>query len=364
MRIAYVASLGSQYLNGVVRKIISQLAVWNSIPGVEAELFCRAAEGLDVPVGHVYRITGMPTFSYNASFIKDVRAFSPDVIYLRHELCGPQVMELLRAFSGKIVMEVNSDLNSELKAEGALSLRRRLAYYFNRATSWYLEKHLGGCVCISAAFLDFFPRVPRDRKIFIPNSIDLTRNPVLKPTLAEKPDRPYLLFTGTPNQIWNGIDLLPPLARALPECDFHIVGPELIPDIPANMYFHGYQPQEKLADYYSRSHIGIGSLAVFRKNVKETNALKVREYLAAGIPVILGYNDSAFLHDPPPWILNLASHEGLFEQPEVVAAVRQFIEENATRVVSHAECAPYIDAHVLEKRKIEQLQRWFLDKAQ
>ncbi|MDL2209424.1 glycosyltransferase family 4 protein [Desulfovibrio sp. OttesenSCG-928-O18] len=364
MKIAYVASLGSRYFNGVLRKITSQLATWNAIPGVEAQLFCRAPEGLNVPEGNVYRIKGTPTFSYSKSFIRDIRAYSPDVVYFRHEICGFQAMELLRAFSGKIVMEVNSDLGAELKLEGERSLRRRLAYYFNKATSWYLERHLSGCVCISAAFLDFFPSVPRDRKIFIPNSIDLARNPVLKPATIVKPKRPCLLFMGTPNQIWHGVDLLPPLARALPDCDFHIVGPEPIAGAPSNMVFHGYQPQDKLANFYARSHIGIGSLAFFRKNMNETNTLKVREYLAAGLPVIFAHNDSVFLQDPPPWALALEPREGLFEQPEAVAAVRRFIDMNATHVVSHEECAPYIGAHIMETRKIEQLRRWFPDQAQ
>ena len=157
MKIAYVASFGNTFFNGVFRKIDSQLSVWRALPGVEVETFFRAVEGVDVLGGKAYRINWPPAFAYSAGFIRGIRHFSPDMIYLRHEICGPQMMELVRAFSGKVALEINADLDAELRLEARHSLKRRAAYLVNSVTSGYLEKHLGACVCVSSDFLPFSP---------------------------------------------------------------------------------------------------------------------------------------------------------------------------------------------------------------
>ncbi|GFM34978.1 hypothetical protein DSM101010T_33430 [Desulfovibrio subterraneus] len=55
----------------------------------------------------------------------------------------------------------------------------------------------------------------------------------------------------------------------------------------------------------------------------------------------------------------LSSQERLFEQEWAVEAVRDFVERNARRVVTHAESSQYVDASILESAKIKQFRRWF-----
>ena len=358
MKIAYVAAFGNRFFNGVFRKIESQLAVWKTLPGVEVSLFFRAIPGLDVPGSKSYPIWGIPTGSYNTEMFRDIVAFDPDIIYLRHEIAGPQILQIAKRFSGKIILEINADIDAELKLESQASLKRRAAFWINKATSGYLEKHLGGCVCVSSNFIKLFPRVPCERKIVSPNVIDLAQHPVCKraPTSTE---RTALLFVGTPSQAWHGVDMLPHLARSLPEYDFHVVGPDALADAPPNMSFYGYLPPPQLSRLYTRSHIGIGSLAFFRKNISEASPLKVREYIAAGLPVILGCADSAFLDHTPSWVCYTPSSEWGGDKPEILMRLRSFVAENATKIVSHQESTPYIDAVSFEKRKIATLQSWF-----
>lgn len=59
MKIAYVASFGNTFFNGVFRKIDSQLSVWRALPGVEVETFFRAVEGVDVLVARLTASTGL-----------------------------------------------------------------------------------------------------------------------------------------------------------------------------------------------------------------------------------------------------------------------------------------------------------------
>ncbi|WP_319559842.1 glycosyltransferase [Marispirochaeta sp.] len=48
---------------------------------------------------------------------------------------------------------------------------------------------------------------------------------------------------------------------------------------------------EKIAEYYETANLAVGSLAQHRRNMKEACTLKIREYMARGIPFIYAYDD-------------------------------------------------------------------------
>ncbi len=353
MKIAYYASLGNTKFQGVAQKIAAQVNIWNGIPSVEAKLFCRTINTNWDLQGNTYALRTMPTLDYSAKLLQDMRDFAPDIVYVREELCGPMLAAILRAFPQKIVLEVNSDTEKELELEGKKSFKRKLAWYYASITRNYLKKRIYACVCISPNFLSAFSKI--NHKIVIPNSIELDKFRILKNANTTS-SRLALVLVGTPGQAWHGEDLLIPLVKAMPECDFHIVGPEQLADAPPNMIFHGYQTGENIKKLYATSHIGIGSLARYRHGSPEASTLKVREYIAHGLPVILGYTDTAFKKNSPPWVLQLTGEEGMFTKNENINKVREFITQYANITVTHQESAPYIDAKMWEGEKIEWLK--------
>ena len=60
----------------------------------------------------------------------------------------------------------------------------------------------------------------------------------------------------------------------------------------SNIIFVNYLQKNELTKYINTSHIGLGSFALFKIKLAEASVLKVREYLAAGLPVFIGYNDT------------------------------------------------------------------------
>ena len=82
------------------------------------------------------------------------------------------------------------------------------------------------------------------------------------------------------------------MATHMPGYDFHIVG--VTEQSHNNVFYHGYLQQSEYLQVLSKCQICIGSLALFRNNMEEACPLKVREYLAYGFPIILGYEDTAF----------------------------------------------------------------------
>ena len=105
-------------------------------------------------------------------------------------------------------------------------------------------------------------------------------------------------------------------------------------------------------------HIGLGSMAFYRNKMFEACPLKVREYVASGLPVILPYADTAFREECPEWVLRLPNEEGAFRDAGVINAIRKFCVKHKDTIVRHEDCAPYIDAKKLEAAKLEQLRQW------
>ncbi len=53
----------------------------------------------------------------------------------------------------------------------------------------------------------------------------------------------------------------------------------------------GLLPKQELDEYFSRSNLAIGSLALFRKNLTDACPLKASEYMARVIPFVYAYNN-------------------------------------------------------------------------
>lgn len=63
--------------------------------------------------------------------------------------------------------------------------------------------------------------------------------------------------------------------------------------------FVPFTESPQLDAYFEDSDIGIGSLGMFRKNIKQDSSLKHREYCSRGLPFILSTQDASFPVDWP-----------------------------------------------------------------
>ena len=129
----------------------------------------------------------------------------------------------------------------------------------------------------------------------ISNSIDLTQ---YAPTIAPKNPDPRLVFLAERlDRGWNGIDKLMRLAGSFPQWRFDVIGhsyDELEASHPPNVLLHGLMQRSEYEPILTSADVAIGTLALHRINVYEISPLKVREYLAYGIPTIIGYEDTDF----------------------------------------------------------------------
>ncbi len=137
-------------------------------------------------------------------------------------------------------------------------------------------------------------RALNPRTYFIPHGVDvahfsraLNSETAIPPALAALP-KPVIGFFGLLAD-WVDVDMIAALARARPQWSFALVG-KANTDLSAvkelrNVHLLGQQPYEALPGYCRGFDVG---LIPFRMNelTLRVNPLKLREYLAAGLPVI------------------------------------------------------------------------------
>ena len=98
----------------------------------------------------------------------------------------------------------------------------------------------------------------------------------------------------------------------------------------------------------AKADVAIGPLALHRKGLSEASALKVAEYLACGIPVILGCREAAFPAGAP-FLLQLDNSEDNVVRS--LDAIRAFVESWRGRRVRRDDVWP-IDTSAVEPRRL------------
>lgn len=214
---------------------------------------------------------------------------APDLVYTRYLFPAPGVGALLRG-PFPVVVEVNSDDRSEYLQRGRITglynaIARRSSLH-GAAGAVFVTRELSTSPSFSCI---------EGPRLVLANGIDLSQIPFTERTTNEVPQ---LAFVGSPGQAWHGVDKLAALAAQLPDAQFHVVGPtreaceRALGGLPGNVHCHGHLGGAEVAELLCRMDFGIGSLALHRNSMNEACPLKVRRYLAHGLPVISGCRDT------------------------------------------------------------------------
>ncbi|MCD4704643.1 hypothetical protein K8R66_01050 [bacterium] len=352
MKIAYILSADPFEENGVNKKVKSQVDTWKSL-GNEAKIFSilvnkgkkKREENYLKSKIYLRKII----FILPKSFKKDITAFKPDIVYLRFEVFKPFHFSLLKNFN--TFVEINTDDIVEFKLLAEKSIREKIRLFYHLLTRWIIFKYVKGIISVTNELLSItYMNKYQKPSIVVPNSLILKDFKILKKINNEIPQ---LVFMGTSDYPWHGIDKIIELAKKTEnELFFHIIGnngsnyPEL-----RNVIFYGYLFREEYEKIIKKCDFGIGTFALHRKKMNETSVLKIQEYLAYGLPIIIGYQDTALLNTiNVNWILQLPNSE-----KNVINNVNKIVDycyDMKDYIVQHREVKKIIDSFIIEKRKL------------
>ena len=350
MKIAYIVNHDITSNDGIIKKILGQTEAWKTL-GNEVNVYAMVyepKEGNSILDAKQYNTeTGLKyRFKLQKELLTDIENFSPDMVYFRYTTWNRTLSKILTRY--KTITELNTyDLGefwAMFKNEKTLkSLIRYLGYKLLRGR--VLSK-VDGIISVTKE-IAYHPSNTKYNKptTFIPNGINLDEFKTLKNTKLQ-PSRIGLFFIGSPNNLWHGVDILENMTKKLPEYDFHIVGME--GNNTNNLFWHGYLQKDDYMEILTSCQICIGSLALYRNEMNEACPLKVREYLAYGYPIILGYEDSAFIDTvPPEWLYVLDTQEKIdYEKLKI------FIFQQHKTVVQHNQIEQ-IDTKNLEVKRVK-----------
>lgn len=339
---------------GVFEKILKQISLWSSNDVTVAIFILSRQESIGMwssQVGNMplflYRYQGrLDRFKKLSQLVDAILEWNPDIVYLRQELYYPPLERL--TLNIPVVMEINSDDLAEC------SLGPIHYYWYHRLTRRRLLSKAKGMIFVTdeLALMPCFS-VYCQSKVVITNGIELLRYPSFP---APNHSTPRLVFIAGSKRHWHGVDKILYLARQFPHWQFDLIGltaDDLDGDLPPNILTHGLLKRSKYEPIMANADVGIGTLALHRIDLNEACVLKVREYLAYGIPTIIGYHDTDF-PKPVPYILKIPN------TPNNIIDSLQSIEEfvqtaRGRRVAKHD--INHLDVNFKEKQRIEFFQK-------
>ena len=367
MKIAYVLTEDIDKHPGLRNKISGQIDMWMQ-QGHDVKLISHLKE--TVSDGHKviacqspgikrrdydaillkYRLYRLFLLRRQYSFLK--RAFSkiePDLTYCRYAF---PFFGLRAAYKkGRpYIVEINSDDVYEYyikyKTTGIYNQLFRNGFFSDAAGLLFVTNELAN----ASSFTAF----EAERRV-LANSVDCKNYPFL-PSL--KNEIPHICFIGTPNQKWHGLRKIGILAKALPDCRLHIIGPSKEECCQSgiglfnNMVFHGYLQDYEAKQLVSKMDVGISTLSLYKKNMNEACPLKTRHYLAQGIPVIGGYSDTDISNQP--FYLEIPNRRDNVETSisQIIAFVKNAFHNSELRKQAREFAEKHLDIYGQRKRKI------------
>ena len=356
MKIAYLLTWDITSNDGVTQKVRSQAEYWTRL-GHKVKIFCIVnrnkkinSQNSNELIFRTFRIPHLHRLLPPHSFLRDLLGFNPDIVYLRYEHFRPYHLLIKKRFP--IVLELNTNLSGELKL--SKKLKWKLDYLYYRITYPLLFANVAGVVSVTREIITLL-HIQKYHKpwIVLPNSINLGGFEHIRIRSHKKNQKPLLVFIGTRNHRFHGVDKIEYLAeKTISDLNIHVIGvdpPEQ--GVPENLFFHGYLPREQYINIIQRADVGIGTLALHRNHMNEACPLKVREYIAHGLPVIIGYKDSAFLSkNRPGWILEIPNEENNVKNN--IDRIVKFAKEMKGTRIPVAESRFYIGWVESEKKRM------------
>lgn len=288
------------------------------------------------------RLSGMPAYAKTLLYVDLMDALRAavqkrrfDLIYMRfmpvfHN--APKSLRLAKARGAKLVLEHPTYPFSNGKTT---SLLRRPVFAYNERVFGRIEPLIDLYTLIGEPCEGSLNGVPA---MNILNGVDVAQLALHEPRAGQE-DIGLLALASMSR--WQGYDrLIEALARYTGEerVIIHMVGGEgdgslaqwrrLAQELGVGerVVFHGELFGEALDRVASQCDIGVGGLGLYRKGQYRSMTLKLREYMARGLPFVYAVDDPS-VPDEPRFCLRLSNDDAPLSMEEIVSFARRAKED-------------------------------------
>lgn len=272
-----------------------------------------------------------------------IRKFDPDLIIYRY--VGTYIFLPFNPKRVKLDILFISEHQSK-EIEGLyLSFSGWVRLPIERLKSKRFFKNVDAVIGVTSEIAKYeMERANRDIPYFVhTNGIDVKKYPVKK-HFAFEGDVLKMLFIGSTTTRWHALDrLLRGMAeyRGDIKLELHVAGAasrEIIIltvslNLQKDVVFHGMKSAKEMAPIFDNVHIAIGTLGLHRENLIYGSTLKVREYMARGIPFVISYIDED-IGEGFPLLLKVPSDDSPVNMDEVIEFTRTVYERYGTKIPS------------------------------
>ena len=150
------------------------------------------------------------------------------------------------------------------------------------------------------------------------------------------------------------LDKLIEFAKLYSDITVNIVGygpSDVDGGVPANVKLHGFLNSQQVKEVLSGTDVACGTLAFHRNKMHEASALKVREALTFGIPVLIAFRDTDLNDVQVDTILRIPNTEdNVVSHAE---EIRDFAYRMMGKRVDLNVVGPYLDQRKKEQKRLE-----------
>lgn len=355
MKIVYLFTSPSVNGSSVQTKVLSQINGMNDSVNSCRGVFFIKENNIDLP-----QIEGVEFIKYPANqrkLFKDIaerknldKAIfnyvnqhynSVDYFYLRYPGASRFLYKTAKKFGNKIVSEhQGKEISEILSASGQNPfgfqpskliswIQYQLLPLFNEKV-WgiYYAQKVKSIVAITEEIGIYQKNKGCKNIIVSSNGINVSQFPI-----REKPDLKdeirLLFLKGTSGvSAWNGLERITTSLNQFyknnPYSSIKIkllIGGHIIKnEVPESEYIvHlGYLNKDSINQLINQVHIGISTMALYKKNLEEAAVLKTREYISRGLPFIYAYKDPDLNEEAKTFSLQFPNDDSLIDFEKVI----------------------------------------------
>lgn len=336
-KLLYVSSIELDKATGVTKKVLQQIKALRNI-GYEVSYFAIENDECvfidenenKTKISRLFKNKIIYNIQYLNLVKKHVKNHSKyDVIYIRKFFSNPIFLLLIKIAKNKgskVIEEIPTyPYDEECEKSSSFSLRLSI-----KVDQFFRKKETN--------YIDYYVTYSEDKEIFglpavpIINGIDTES---VKPIEFDKNAKSLNIMCIAVMEYWQGYDrLIKSLANYYADTKnkkgmdiyLHFVGDGtkleewkcLTKDLALSDYvtFYGFKEGNELDQIYESCQLGCAPLGANRKNLKKISSLKVKEYIAKGIPFI--YSTPERYIDNFKFCFKIEDDESLFDLNEIV----------------------------------------------